>query len=164
MPSWIKELVGGPYGWCAFWCTFAMRGWCQERHHSGLINWVFEAGAEGTREILEMFQALQLTTLRASVQVGTWTFAAKDLKPLQAADLVAYELFKHVENQILDSGRRPRRLSALDLFRRQDERYVTLWDKDRLRIWLAGAERKLPTYEGISLEEMDELKRAVRRH
>ena len=80
----------------------------------------------------------------------------KELKPLQAADVVAYEIFKHVENQILDGGQRhPRRLSALDLFRRQDERYVTFWNKDRLIHWLAECDREHP-FGDIPADQLDQ--------
>ena len=36
---------------------------------------------------------------------------------LQAADTIAYEIFKHTENQWLDLGKRPVRLSMIDLIR-----------------------------------------------
>jgi len=159
MPGWVKELFGGVYGWCACMCVIAMRGWCTEVHHSDPINWTFESGTEGAHEISQMFQALQLPDLRDHFCIGSFSFALKELKPLQAADLVAYEVFKHIENQLLDRGKRPRRRSALDLFRRQDERYATFWDRDRMTNWLAECDRDRP-FGDVS---MDQLERALRR-
>lgn len=157
MPNWAKQLFGGVYGWCAFWCVLAMRGWCEERHHGDAIAWVFESGKD-THGIGEMFKALRWPELSSSYRINSVRFAGKELKPLQAADALAYELFKHTENQILDGGVRRPRQSALDLFRRQDGRYVTFWDKERLTDWLAECDRERPFGE-IS---MDQLERALR--
>jgi hypothetical protein len=156
MPVWVKHLFGGAYGWCAFWCVVAMRGWCVERHITDTIAWHFESGTRGASEIKEMFQALRHAELRDSYRINSVCFSGKELKPLQAADVVAYEIFKHVENQILDGGQRhPRRLSALDLFRRQDERYVTFWNKDRLIHWLAKCDREHP-FGDIPADQLDQ--------
>ena len=144
MPNWAKQLFGGVYGWCAFWCVLAMRGWCIEHHHSDTIAWFFESRTE-QEGVGEMFRALHSPELRDSYRIGPVKFAGKELKPLQAADLLVYELFKHVENQVLEGGmRHPQRLSALDLFRRQDHQYVTFWDRERLLNWLADSDREHP--------------------
>jgi hypothetical protein len=159
MPSWVKHLFGGAYGWCAFMCVLAMRGWCTERHHSDPIAWVFESGTAGAPEIGEMFQALQLPELRALYRISSVTFDGKELKSLQAADLVAYEIFKHTENQVLDGGRNwPRRRSALDLFRRQDERYLTFWDRGRLINWLADCDKERP-FGDVPIDQVERMLR-----
>ena len=163
MPRWVHELMGGPYGWCAFMCVFAMRGWCQEKNHSGPVNWIFESGTEGAQQVMQMFQAIEFAGLKENYQVGALAFAGKEVKPLQAADLVAYETFKHAENQILDQGRlRKQRGSAIDLFRPQDERHVTFWNEDRLRHWLKICDRRLPSFEVFSTDELDELRRLAK--
>jgi hypothetical protein len=105
-----------------------------------------------------MFQALQLPELRDLYRVDSFSFNTKQLKPLQAADLVAYEIFKHTENQIIDRGARPQRRSALNLFRSQDGRYSTLWDKDRIQDWLADCDKESP-FGTISVAEAAQLKR-----
>jgi len=161
MPPWVGSLFGGVYGWCAFMCVVAMRGWCEERRHSERINWTFESGSEVPAcEIDEMFRVLQLPDLRDLYRIGSVTFDTKDLKPLQAADVVAYEVFKHTENQVLDSGAmRKKRLSALDLFREQDEPYSTFWDKDRMNGWLSDCDRDKP-FGDLTVSE---IQRALRR-
>lgn len=159
MPPWVKNLFGGTYGWCACMCVSAMLGWCSERNHAGPINWTFESGTDGAREIGEMFQALQLPELRDMYRIGSVGFDTKLLKPLQAADLIAYEIFKHIENQVLDAGKRPPRLSALGLFRKQDWRYATFWNKDRMSAWLAESGRD-KSFGDIPI---DQLERALKR-
>ena len=112
MPQWVHDLMGGPYGWCAFWCVFALRGWCQEKNHHGLVNWVFESGTDGAHEIKWMFRALEMKGLRESYHVGSTKFATKELKPLQAAGLVAtnpsntYKIKFWMEDEFLEELRR----------------------------------------------------------
>jgi hypothetical protein len=68
--------------------------------------------------------------------------------PLQAADVLAYEVFKQVENQIVDQGKKPDgskrdvRISIKELMRPEDEHYLKYWDMARLREWIADAEQK----------------------
>ena len=57
--------------------------------------------------------------------------------PVQAADTLAYEIFKQVENQILDHGDKHNvRFSMQNLIRPQDSHYLKYWNKERLREWL----------------------------
>jgi hypothetical protein len=71
-------------------------------------------------------------------RIGTWSFAGKELVPLQAADTLAYEIFKQVENQVVDRGEKHLvRFSVKDLLRPHDLPYLKYWDRARLREWLA---------------------------
>jgi hypothetical protein len=77
---------------------------------------------------------------RAFWHIKGWSFQDKDVLPLQAADVIAYEVFKHVENQILDKGeKRDVRLSMLDLYRPCDENYLKWWSRERLIDWVNTA-------------------------
>lgn len=61
--------------------------------------------------------------------------------PLQAADVLAYKLFKLVENQILDGSRKHDvRHSMRDLMGADDGKYLDFWDKERLQEWVEGHE------------------------
>jgi hypothetical protein len=136
MPQWVKRLFGGVYGWCAHCCLVSVGRWSQQQPINTDISWVFEAGTTGAGQVATMFEALSEDRFgqeQLKVRADSLTFAAKSCVPLQAADTFAYEIYKHVENQILDSGKRPIRLSAWDLFRPQLEgKYCQYWDKIEL--------------------------------
>jgi hypothetical protein len=134
-------------GWCAHECVVASsRVWCERpiRGHKHPINWVFEKGAEGQGQVAQMFTELDRdSVLSKEYRIGTWGFACKDVVPLQAADTLAYEIFKQVENQIVDRGeKRDVRFSVKDLLRPQDLPYLKYWDKARLREWLARSQQR----------------------
>jgi hypothetical protein len=138
MPEWVQKLYGGPYGWCAQDCIVGSRRWREEHPHGDdSIDWVFEAGTEGTGQVMAMLDSLFTNPMeRPQYRINSWTFAGKNVLPLQAADVVAYESFKHMENQIIGGGQRPIRASAKDLFRQNEIRYHHFWDAKRMEKWL----------------------------
>jgi hypothetical protein len=100
MPDWLKRFMGGVYGWCAHECIVASRIWCDRtiHRHQHPINWIFEKGAEGQGQVAAMFTELENhPVLSKEFRIGTWGFAGKEIVPLQAADTLAYEIFKQVE-------------------------------------------------------------------
>lgn|SRR6266478_11542 len=54
---------------------------------------------------------------RDTHHLAGWSFEGKQTLPLQAADVVAYEFFKFVTNEIIEKKKRNIRLSAKNLFR-----------------------------------------------
>ena len=71
------------------------------------------------------------------VKIGGWSFQPKEsVIQLQSADRFAYEIYKHVENRIVD-GPEPIRKSALDLMRPWEKPHF--WDRNRLAKWVADA-------------------------
>lgn len=138
MPAWVKDLWGGPWGWCAHACVVLGRIWCEQTNHDEPIRWVFEIGTCGAREIGNMFNAVH-TDPRYRLEREGYSFETKRVLPLQAADLVAYEMFKETENGVLDGHLiRPLRASAKALFRRPESELFQYWDKERLQDWLRG--------------------------
>jgi hypothetical protein len=145
MPQWVKDLFGGVYGWCVNECLVSVGKWCEKLQtpYRERINWVFEAGTAGSGQVVAMLRNLsEDPTWGPRLRIGNWSFAGKDTLPLQAADTVAYEIFKQIENRIIDQGTRDVRLSILDLVRPQDEAYLKYWDKARLMRWVKRAEAK----------------------
>lgn len=146
MPDWLRRFFGGVYGWCAHECVVASRVWCERpiRTYKHPINWVFEKGADGQSQVVQMFNELDRDPiLRKEFRIGTVSFACKDVVALQAADVLAYEIFKQVENQIVDRGEKHNvRFSVKDLMRPQDPVYLKYWDKTRLREWLATSQQR----------------------
>jgi hypothetical protein len=104
---------------------------------------VFEAGTVGSGQVVAMLTNLSNDpTWGKWLRIGEWSFAGKDTVPLQSADTIAYEVFKQIENQIIDQGTRGVRQSILDLVRMSDEPYLKYWDRVRLIAWVRRAEAK----------------------
>jgi hypothetical protein len=133
-PEWARIIFGNAYGWCVFSCLGIVRQWCEARGYKHPINWVFETGTKGTTRVAAVFSRLCRSSQEMEYyRIGGYSFSPKSLLPLQAADTIAYEIFKHVENQVVDSGKRPVRLSMHDLMRPADEPYLKLWNREALR-------------------------------
>ncbi len=141
----LKQWAGGMYGFLAYTCLVGVGEWCHKpsRNHCDPIQWVFECGTEGSSQVAQMFQATYADEeYRKISRLGGWSFSGKDVTPLQAADLLAYECFKFASNRIVDrSQQRPLRASWLGLF--EDERlpYVKLLDKQSLEFFAARWEK-----------------------
>jgi hypothetical protein len=146
MPDWLKRFFGGVYGWCAHECVVAVRVWCERpnRGHAHPITWAFEQGAQGQGQVAQMFAELSRDpTLKAAFRIGALSFPGKEVVSLQAADTLAYEVFKQVENQIVDRGEmHDVRLSVRHLMRPQDPGYLKYWDRARLREWLTRSQER----------------------
>jgi hypothetical protein len=95
-------------------------------------------------KIKQMFAELSNSPiLSKAFRNGILDFAGKEVVPLQAADTLAYEVFKQVENQIVDRGEKCGvRLSVKNLMRPQDPNYLKYWDRARLTEWLSECERR----------------------
>jgi len=149
MPADIQQLYGGVFGWAAGVNFTHARVWCERHNHHDPLEWVYEAGTCGAKQIGEMFHTLQINPVlqqQHRIKPNGWSFQHKGVVPLQSADVVAYELFKEGENGILDNHKRyPFRKSALDLFRfhTDEHSYVQFWDKPRLERWLASLRHKM---------------------
>jgi hypothetical protein len=88
-----KQIFGSVYGWCANACAHDVMVWCERHNYQDKINYVFEDGTYGRGQVREWFIARSRTKpSRDRHRLGSITFAGKDVKPLQAADFVAYDL------------------------------------------------------------------------
>lgn len=118
--SSIKDSYGEHYyTFCALDCMRHVANWADERSYNEPIHYVFEQGAVGEKELrkkLEMFNADEES--RAIYRLGGWDFADKrEVVQLQAADVIAYETWKQMENRIIAGERRPMRKSLFNLLR-----------------------------------------------
>jgi hypothetical protein len=163
MPDSVKRLYGGPFGWAAHACIPIAGDWCDEKRHNEPIDWVFEAGTCGTREIGFMFDAImRFPALQRDFRAKPkgWSFQQKSTVPLQAADLVAYEVFKQTENGILDRHiKYPMRKSVIDLIRREEVPSFQLWHGPRLAEWA----RRWRARGGDRVEELARAERLNRK-
>lgn len=133
-PPILQKFYGGPYGYCAFLCIARAVRWHGSKKISDPLDWVFEAGTKGSAQFNRLMSALYADPdLRRDFRVNGWAFRSKAVVPLQAADVLAYEMFKHVTNQIVDEGKRGTRISFNHLIRSHDRDYLEFWPQDRLK-------------------------------
>jgi len=140
MPSAVRTAFGGPYGWLVHDCLVGIGHWAEGNRCTEPVRYVFEAGARGRRRVEKMFEVLyKEDKFRDLCRIGTWKFATKPgAVQLQAADFLAYEVYKHMDNRIVGGAKRPIRRSAFDLFRLPIDK-AHYWDAGRLRKWLKNA-------------------------
>jgi hypothetical protein len=131
----IKGKVGGVYGLLAYVCLVGISQWCNQpsRQHRHPINWVFEAGTRGRGQVDKMFELTHANEeLRQKSRLGSWTFDGKSNIPLQSADVLAYECFKLIENEVVDKGERPVRVSMEKLVGSDKYPYLRFFQKEAL--------------------------------
>src|SRR6266849_3215573 len=120
MPGVIKRAFGGPYGWLVHDCIVGIGHWANDNKREDLILYAFEDGADGRRQVEAMFESLRNDpTFRDLCRIGGWCFPTKaEAVELQAADFLAYEVYKHMANRIVpDEPIHAIRESAKHLFR-----------------------------------------------
>lgn len=144
IPEQIQKQFGGVYGWCAHDCLVAVSHWYADKGFRNPIEWVFEAGTTGHGQVHAMFTELsENPQTRDQYYIKGWAFQDKSIKPLQAADVLAYEVFKQVTNQIVDKGiKHEVRFSMKHLIHATDDRYLKYWGKERLFKWLEEFKRR----------------------
>jgi hypothetical protein len=149
---WHRVRQGKPanhYIFCVYDFIKNVNNWAKDHGYINTpINYVFERGDPGKGEVEQIFQELASdSAFNERHLIGKLTFSPKrdkdhpqndkQLQPLQAADIWAYESYKHMNNRILpmDSGQKPRAESRPGyqfLFKEAWYTYNTYWDKDNL--------------------------------
>jgi hypothetical protein len=128
MPAHIRSGWGGSYGWCAEDCAHQIYKWAKRTGTSGKIKFIFEKGTVGHGQVSKVFAEYATDPKWAALQIGGHSFEEKKLVPLQAADLLAYETYKHMCNR----GKRPMRRSLALLMNEQDTRHLQFHNTERL--------------------------------
>ena len=121
-------------------CLVGIGHWAEDNHRAEPVRYVFEAGARGRHRVERMFETLyNERKFRDFCRIGSWKFATKpEALQLQAADFLAYEVYKHMDNRVVGDATRPIRRSTFDLFRVGiDKAYY--WDAARLKKWVKNA-------------------------
>lgn len=112
----VRAHCGGPYGLAAVATFMETAKRVNEHYPDQWVSYVFESGARGAGQVLAHFQDNQRRREYASDQkLGSLRFENKrQFTPLQAADILAYELYLHLPRQ-LGMVQRPPRLPILEL-------------------------------------------------
>ncbi len=113
-PNWVR---GGPYGFCALHALAAVVAWAEKRSYSGKITYFFESGHRHEGHTNEVFQELRRhPSGAAGLRYHSHAFAGKrDVRPLQAADLLAYEWHKELKRRNGPPTHRSMRRSLMSL-------------------------------------------------
>ena len=109
MSDKAKRVTGGAYGLATFACMMDAATLLEPSFPSVRIAYAFESGAKGIGQIMKVFQEnFNNPVQRAKLKLAGLTLAGKEVAPLQAADILAYEMFKHLPRQLGVEARRPR--------------------------------------------------------
>ena len=127
-----RRALGNPYEFCLRHCMARIANYLQPDDE---IIYVIESGAEGQPHLRHAFELFMADPkLRAALRLNStdaWGFVSKEkAMPLQAADALAYEMAKQMEN-LLGTKKRKTRKSFLDLFR-SDVDELAWWPKEGL--------------------------------
>ncbi len=96
-----KKYCGGAYGLAAIFLFIDVGNTIHEIHKEARAAYVMEAGALGASEVLRVFQQnMRDPEQRERLRLLSLRFEDKrKYLPLQAADILAYELYKHLPKQ-----------------------------------------------------------------
>lgn len=133
-PGAVRRRSGGPYGIATFAVFIDVAKHVYGLSGDPFVAYTFEAGAEGTGQIQKLFaDNYRDENTRRELRLDSLTFADKrQFPPLQAADLLAYELHKHLPRQ-LGQDDRPTRYTLRELAK--SPRTWAWMNADALRDW-----------------------------
>jgi hypothetical protein len=105
-----KHYTGGAYGLAAVSCFMDASSAVQTEHPNAKIAYVFERGVKGRGQVMKVFDhACDSPELRASHRLLSLKYEDKrDFVALQAADILAYELYRHLPIQLNELPEMPR--------------------------------------------------------
>ncbi len=106
-----KTYLGGEYGLAAISTFMSVGKIMRERYPDQWVGYVFESGARGAGQVLKVFQDNeQRADQKRELRLLSLRFEDKrQFLPLQAADILAYELYVHLPRQLGTNRRNPRR-------------------------------------------------------
>jgi hypothetical protein len=97
-----KRYVGGPYGLAAISCFMDASKAIRSQHPEARIAYVFERGVKGKGQVMKVFDRVcDELEVRESNRLASLTYEDKrDFSPLEAADILAYELYRYLPLQL----------------------------------------------------------------
>ncbi len=141
LPDWAKLEVRHPYYFCF---AVLMKTFRDYYHHipPGTIDFVFDRRPESQHVVEEMFEHLKDRNPLHGQRLGKITFDSKErFLPLQAADLLVYEVRRYGSDRFYGSSR-PTRKSMEALMVRRDL-VVGYYDADDLRAYVRSRQSVL---------------------
>lgn len=110
MSGKAKRICGGPYGLAAIACFLRVAELVKSLSSEAWIAYIFESGTVGAGEVLKVFQKNERDeSQKHQLRLLSLRFENKrQFVPLQAADIVAYEMYRQLPKQIGTDLRHPR--------------------------------------------------------
>ena len=103
--------IGSPYTLCAHACLTAVKSWATETNYPGKVAYFFESGHKSQGEANAIMNRLfNMPKLRTDYRYAAHTFADKqEVRPLQAADLIAWQWYKDHKRRMERKKLEPRK-------------------------------------------------------
>ncbi len=134
-----KRFVGGAYGVASTVCFMEAAKLLKDGYPSARIAYTFERGSKGASEVQKVFDwNLSDLEQRGILRLESLRFRNKSTAQLQAADILAYELYRLLPH-MLGSKNRPRRTEILSMLA-----------ECKPRSWIALDERELTKFAQVS--------------
>ena len=93
----MQKIMGGAYGFCAYVCLHQIKQYCDSIGYKKPVDVVFEAGADGWKQINQLFVYLaDHQQLKEFYRLGSITFDTKRIRQFQAADFLSYDLGRSI--------------------------------------------------------------------
>lgn len=130
-----RSRMRSAYSFCLQQCITGISEWARQRQKGALVHVFFEHGNKFSNDVISLYeQAAKNETMRNKYRIGSIKPRSKQsFVPLQAADLWAYEVFRHYSNL---EGKRIRddRKSFIALLHGNFE--IRLQSKKSIRNWV----------------------------
>jgi Protein of unknown function (DUF3800) len=139
---WASTLGESFYAAGVFACFRLIATWMEAFNRNEPMRYILEAGAEGRREVEAMLKLAENSPeAMAMSRMGGWSFEYKKdrviknvtyhrVVPLQAADFLAYEIYRHMDNRGFEGIKLDRhgneiriRWPLIKLFQRDNHRF-----------------------------------------
>jgi hypothetical protein len=128
----IRRGYGEPHEFAVVACMKYIRDWGNQNGYHEPIAYVLESGSDRQKIVNAVFNHMD-EEQRREYRIGSWTFADKrDLNPLQAADILAYEMTKEMTRRLDKSNTRPVRRSMQNLAKGHPDAHLMYADREQL--------------------------------
>jgi len=130
--------AGNYFMWTFHHVMAQVRKWLEAQHKDVNVHYIFERGQLGDGQVQDSLKRIADDAAeRELFRMREWTFAGKELLPLQTADLWAYESYKQMVNRNLGMQTHPIRYPYRRLHRTEYERFQVYYDRDNLPALIA---------------------------
>lgn len=145
-----RAAVGGAFGFAAAALMMETADLLRPDFPAARIAYFIEAGTKGAGQVLKAFQMnMSLPENREHHMLLSMAFVGKEFAPLQAADIVAYELYKHYPRKVGIDERRPR-TEHMNMLARVERKSWILLDENELRKWSAIIDLMPDDHHGLT--------------
>lgn len=110
----MRAILGDPEGFCVRNCFVKAIEWANANTFDPRMSFIFDGRPHRQRENKVVFDAFQRQTSSPHL-VGISFITSHKIQPLQAADMIAWELYQHANDILVEGLRAPKRQQLLNL-------------------------------------------------